>query len=116
MNEQPGNNDLDKELEDLELFQPSMRFSKNVVEQVKLNTTLIKPERGPLYWLPRIFVASALTVFVLITVLLLLRQSTFSEAVISQQMSQATMAVFGSLAGLALLLVMDRLFRKLILH
>ncbi|MCE7992043.1 MAG: hypothetical protein HEP71_08685 [Roseivirga sp.] len=115
MNKDIGDTDLDKELESLELFEPSMRFSKNVVERVKLKTELIKPERGPMYWLPWIFAGSALAVFMLVLGLLLLRQGGLPEIVLSEQMSQAAMVTFGTLAGLTLLLGMDRVFKKLML-
>lgn len=107
--------DLDKDFEGLDLFQPSMRFSKNVVEQVKLNTNLIKPERGPIYWLPRVFVGSAMAVFMLVIGLLVFNQTSFSEVTVSPQMSQALMAVFGTAVGITFLLGIDRLFKKLML-
>ena len=115
MNKDTMDDDLDKDFEGLDLFEPSMRFSKNVVEQVKLETKLIKPERGPIYWLPRIFAGSALTVFMLVVGLLVFNQTDFSEVTINPQMGQAVMAIFGTVVGITFLLGIDRIFKKLML-
>lgn len=109
------NGDVDKELQGLGLFQPSMRFSKNVLEEVKAKTELVKPERGPVHWLPRVLIASTLAVIVLVFAVLLSRQSTLSEITLTDQMNQAVIIVSGTLMGLLLLLGMDWVLKKLVL-
>lgn len=104
--------DLEKDFEGLDLFEPSMRFSKNVMEQIKEETKLVRPERGALYWLPRVFGFSTLGVFMLLIVLLVVEQENLSAVTVSRQVNQLVMTLLGTVGGLMLFLGTDRLFKK----
>ena len=110
----------DKDLFDLDFagldhYEPSMRFAKNVVEKVKAETELLKPERGPLYWIPRLCMASFGLIFMVFLGILVTQKVELSFVDIAARNGQMLIAVIG--AGLAVpsYLLLDRLLKKLVL-
>ena len=51
------NERIDRDLEQLEIHSPSMRFTKSVVESVKAETNLITEEKTMLPWIPKVCIA-----------------------------------------------------------
>lgn len=112
MSDQEMDDQLDKEFRELEFFEPSMRFSKNVLEQVKQESKLLRPERGALYWIPRVCIGSAAAVFVLTIVLLLVNRNSLPEVSLTEQMSQSFTAISLAIGGLVVYWLLDTVFRK----
>lgn len=106
---------MDQELEGLNRFEPSMRFAKNVVDRVKTETVLLKPQRGPLYWVPRLCLGG----FILISLLFvfILAESSFELSLeqIMYENRQMTLAVMGVGLGVPAYMMLDRLLKKLVL-
>lgn len=105
---------LDKALKELDFFEPSMRFSKNVLEQVKAETGLIQPERGALYWIPRVCILSVVLVLLLITVILTGSGASF-EISFTEQTRQILYAAIGTLTGVSAYILMDRFVKRLLI-
>jgi nitrate reductase gamma subunit len=107
--------DLRRDFEELDFFEPSMRFSKNTIERVKKETSLIRQQKGPLYWLPKVFVWSAVVVLAGMILLLALNRNTLADTVVNEQLTQGVMTVLGTALGLSLLLGIDHLVKKWLL-
>lgn len=112
MNRENMDDDLSRDFEELDFFEPSMRFSKNTIEQLKKETTLIRQEKGPLYWLPKVFVWSAVVVLVGVILLLAFNRNTLADITVNEQLVQGVMMVLATALGLSFLVGTDHLVKK----
>ena len=103
---------LDKELRGLDVHEPSMRFTQNVVERVKTETSLIPPERNRLGWIPKLCVAGFALGFCILMVVFSTNPSETNFQV-SPQSVRLIQTVLTVSVGVLLFLGVDRMFRSL---
>ncbi len=106
---------IDQELEQLEMHAPSMRFAKGIVERVSTETSLIKEEKNPLAWIPRICIAGFSGIFIFLIVELSGRNTNYDPTQTTALANMLTM-ILVAVGGFALLSGLDRLIRKLIVR
>ena len=103
---------IDQYLQELDVHAPSMRFTKGVVEKVKLETKLIKEDKNVLNWIPKLCIAGfAVLIFVFVGLIAQLNPAIdfdFSNPLI--QILNPIMMIFGGVLGL---LGLDRMMRWL---
>ena len=92
-----------------------MRFAKNVVEQVKAETSLLKPQRGPMYWIPRLCIASFVLVAMAFAVILTTNELSLDFGSLMTENRQWVMAILGAGVSIAGFLLLDRMFKKVVL-
>ena len=106
---------FDDDLQGLDQFEPSMRFAKNVVEQVKAETELLKPQRGGMYWIPRICMAGFGLIALLFAVILGTNELSLDFGSLIDENPQIVIAIIGIGGAVPAFLLLDRLFRKAML-
>ncbi len=107
-------NEIDDELKNLERHSPSMRFSKGVVERVKLETDIIKEERNPIAWVPKTLIFASVFVTGLIMFLLSGQEISVDFAPFQGLTNILTIGLV-SCGGLILFLGIDRWLKGLLI-
>jgi len=109
-------NDLfDKDFQELDKFGPSMRFAKNVVEHVKTETELLKPQKGPMYWIPRLCIASFGLITLLFVVILSTNEVTLDVGSLLNENRQLVIAIASIALAIPTFLVLDKFLKSLVL-
>ena len=103
--------DIEKDLKELDSFEPSMRFAKNVVEQARAERIIRKPARDLMFWIPRVCTACfalAIIVFVIIG----LRYEAVSEGFMQNGILEAMILGLAGIAGFILFVGLDRILQR----
>ena len=109
------NEAIDRQLKELEYHTPSMRFSKDVLEKVKLETNLIKEEKTLLPWIPKLCIAGFTLLLVMLTVVLFMNNSTVDISQNRLLVQVLSAGLIGSI-GIITFFGFDKMIKKLVVQ